>query len=112
NRFSNNRRPAANAEDRPSFDNRRSVGSYSPYDNRRGRSPSPYLDAPVPSLHSKIPRTSTTCSTVGGGSGNNDGGGRGGKSYPTSLDNHPLMLTKDETSYKAAWGSPSPTQAQ
>ncbi|KAG0417225.1 hypothetical protein HPB47_005784, partial [Ixodes persulcatus] len=34
-------------------------------------------------------------STVGGGSGNNDGGGRGGKSYPTSLDNHPLMLTKD-----------------
>ncbi|XP_042143040.1 DNA-binding protein D-ETS-3 [Ixodes scapularis] len=51
-------------------------------------------------------------STVGGGSGNNDGGGRGGKSYPTSLDNHPLMLTKDETSYKAAWGSPSPTQAQ
>lgn len=46
NRFSNNRRPAANAEDRPSFDNRRSVGSYSAYDTRRGRSPSPYPRRP------------------------------------------------------------------
>ncbi|KAL1428929.1 hypothetical protein MTO96_016677 [Rhipicephalus appendiculatus] len=54
-------------------------------------------------------------SSGGGSAGsNNDGpGGRtAAKAYASTPDSHPLRLTKDETSYKAAWGSPSPTQAQ
>ncbi|XP_050051236.1 uncharacterized protein [Dermacentor andersoni] len=54
-------------------------------------------------------------SSGGGSAGsNNDGpGGRtAAKAYASTPDSHPLRLTKDETSYKAAWRSPSPTQAQ